>query len=131
MQISAVIASRRVRFRRSDARLRQSIIPVIAGRDTTGSHISSYAGLTRVCIHLPKSRFEEGMDCRVEPGNDGEMCAYGRSNPAMTMGCVHPEGLDPASHRVRKIDVKIDGCAGQARMTIVRSLAMPEGKDQA
>jgi hypothetical protein len=33
--------------------------------------LPSYAGLTRVSIHLRKKRFlRRGMDCRVKPGND-------------------------------------------------------------
>jgi hypothetical protein len=31
---------------------------------------SSYAGLTRVSIHLRKKHFAKKMDCRVKPGND-------------------------------------------------------------
>jgi hypothetical protein len=34
------------------------------------SYNSSYAGLTRVSIHLRIKRFQKRMDCRVKPGND-------------------------------------------------------------
>src|SRR3982075_443359 len=34
------------------------------------SHNSSYAGLTRVSIHLRTTRFPERMDGRVSPGHD-------------------------------------------------------------
>jgi hypothetical protein len=39
-------------------------------RASVNQHKSSYAGSTRVSIHLRKS-LSKKMDCRVKPGNDG------------------------------------------------------------
>jgi hypothetical protein len=33
-------------------------------------HSASYAGLTRVSIHLREKVLAKKMDCRVKPGND-------------------------------------------------------------
>jgi hypothetical protein len=48
--------------------LRQAF--VVADLRTSSASTASYAGLTRVSIHLRKS-LSKVMDCRVKPGNDG------------------------------------------------------------
>jgi hypothetical protein len=39
------------------------------------THTPSYAGLTRVSIHLRHNSFAKKMDCRVKPGKDGKSVA--------------------------------------------------------